>query len=103
LNLEPGELVRVKPYSEILETLDERNLNRGLSFDPEMVPYCGGTYRVLDRVVNIINERTGRMHHLSNDCIMLEDVYCRACYAKHRRFCPRGIYPYWREVWLERP
>ena len=27
---------------------------------------------------------------------------CEARYAKCRRFCPRGIYPYWREIWLER-
>ena len=41
LNLEPGEFVRVKPYKEILATLDTTNRNRGLLFDAEMVPYCG--------------------------------------------------------------
>jgi hypothetical protein len=39
---------------------------------------------------------------LKKDCIMLDEVLCRACYAKHRKFCPRRIYPYWREVWLKR-
>jgi hypothetical protein len=50
LNLQPGELVRVKSYAEILGTLDINNKNRGLYFDAEMVPYCGRSFRVLQRV-----------------------------------------------------
>jgi hypothetical protein len=102
LDVQPGELVRIKSYNEILSTLDENSHNRGMWFDAEMVPYCGGTYRVLERVSKIINEKTGKMQPLKNDCIMLEKVVCLACYSKYRRFCPRSIYPYWREVWLER-
>jgi len=102
LDVQPGELVRIKSYEEILNTLDENGLNRGMWFDAEMVPFCGGTYRVLDRVSKIINEKTGLMMQMKNDCIMLEEVVCRACYSKYRRFCPRSIYPYWREIWLER-
>lgn len=102
LALQPGELVKIRDFDEILETLDEHAHNRGMYFDAEMVPYCGGTYRVLDRVSRIINEKTGKMQVLKNDCIMLEKVVCSACYSKYRRFCPRSIYPYWREIWLER-
>jgi hypothetical protein len=39
------------------------------------------------------------MIEISSDCIMLEGVVCEADY---HRFCPRGIYSYWREIWLER-
>ncbi len=102
LDLQPGELVRVRSYEEILETLTAEGHNRGMVFDAEMVPYCGGTYRVLDRVNTIVNEKTGKLQHLKNDCIMLDQVTCLACYAKYRRFCPRRIYPFWREIWLER-
>jgi hypothetical protein len=102
LKLQPGELVRVRDYEDILATLDGNAHNRGMYFDAEMVPYCGGTYRVLDRITRIINEKTGKMLILNNDCIMLEKVICNACYSKFRRFCPRSIYPYWREIWLER-
>jgi len=102
LNLQPGEWVRVRSYQEILDTLNEDDHNRGMRFDAEMVPYCGGTYRVQDRVNSIINEKTGVMQHIRNECIILEDVVCQACYATERRFCPRAIYPYWREIWLER-
>jgi hypothetical protein len=102
LNLQPGEWVRVKSYREILGTINEEGNNRGMSFDAEMVPYCGGTYQVLARVTRIINEKTGAMRLIKNECIMLDRVVCTACYAEHRRLCPRGIYAYWREIWLER-
>ena len=102
LDLQPGELVRVKSYRDILATCDRSNRNRGMRFDPEMVPYCGGTYRVLKRVSRIIDETTGRMETLRNPCIVLDGVVCQARYSECRLFCPRSIYPYWREIWLER-
>ena len=64
LNLQPGELVRVKSKEEIVKTLDTHNANRGMSFDGEMVPYCGREARVLRRVEQIIDEKSGRMLHL---------------------------------------
>jgi hypothetical protein len=102
LDLQPGECVRVKSHPEILATLDDTGHNRGMWFDAEMVPYCGEPHRVLKRVNRIINEKTGHIQELKNDCIVLEGVVCRACYAEHRLFCPRKIFIYWREVWLER-
>ena len=39
------------------------------------------------------------MIEINSDCVILEGVVCAADY---HRFCPRAIYPYWREVWLER-
>src|SRR5215813_5638728 len=76
LDLKPGELVQVKSHEEILETLNSANRNHGLSFDVEMVKYCGGIYRVLGRVERIIDEKTGRMVELSKDCIILDGVVC---------------------------
>ena len=102
LDLAPGELVRTKSYREILETLDEDWRNRGMYFDAESVPFCEQTHRVLARVEKIIDEKTGKMIKLKNDAIILEGVACEAKYAKCRRFCPRAIYPYWREIWLRR-
>jgi len=99
LDLQPGELVEIKSKEEIVRTLDKHNRNRGLLFDVEMVKYCGQRARVLRRVDHIINEKTGRMMHFSGDCIVLEGVFCR---AEYRGYCPRSIYPYWREIWLKR-
>src|SRR5882757_2491663 len=95
-------MVRVKPYEEILATLDADNKNRGLYFDAEAVPFCGHTYRVLSRVTKILDERTGRMVNMKTPSLILEGVYCQARYSDCRMFCPRAIYSYWREIWLER-
>jgi len=102
LNLQPGELVRIKPYKEILSTLDTSNRNRGLYFDAEEVPYCGGTYRVQKRVTKIINERTGKMLEMKTPSVILDSVICKSRYSECRLFCPRSIYALWREIWLDR-
>jgi hypothetical protein len=102
LDLQPNELVRVRPHREILATLDTDNKNRGLYFDAEHVPYCGGTYRVRARVNKIVDEKTGKMLDLKTGAFILDNVVCQARYSDRRMFCPRAIYPYWRETWLER-
>ena len=102
LDLSEGEWVRVKSYKEILATCDKSLRNRGMLFDAEMVPYCGGTYRVLKRVTRIINERTGKLQEMKTPCIILDSVVCHSRYSECRLFCPRSIYAYWREIRLER-
>jgi predicted DNA-binding antitoxin AbrB/MazE fold protein len=99
LDLQPGELVQVRSKEEIIATLDSENRNRGLVFDSEMLPYCGGIYRVLRRVHRIIDEKTGKMIDMKYPCIVLEGVVCQSDF---HRLCPRAIYSYWRESWLRR-
>jgi hypothetical protein len=99
LDLQAGELVEVKSKEEILATLDANARNRGLSFDSEMLQYCGTRARVLRRVDRIIDEKTGRMVRFHGDCIILEGV---VCVGDYNQYCPRQIYPYWREIWLRR-
>jgi hypothetical protein len=102
LHLQQGERVRVKPFSEILKTLDSNYRNRGLYFDTDMVPFTEREYEVEVRVNQIIDEKTGKMIRIKTDAIMLKDVVCGGHYAFCRRFCPRAIPSYWREIWLER-
>ena len=102
LNLRPGDWVRIKSYEEILATLDKAGSNRGLSFDAELLPYCGKAYRVKTRVEKFINERTGKMQRLRTPAVILEGVYCKSLFAGRRLFCPRSIYSWWREIWLEK-
>ena len=99
LDLQPGDLVRIKSKEEIVATPRHTNRNRGLSFDGEMGDYCGRTARVQARVNHIIEESTGEMVDIKSDCIILEGVVCAGDY---HRFCTRAIYPYWREIWLEK-
>ena len=103
LNLQRGEFVEVRTPEEIAATLDRYGTNRGLSFDREMLPYCGRTFRVRERVRSIIDEKTGRMLTIPKDCIILDGVACSGERSVNGRwFCPRGIYPFWRESWLRR-
>ncbi len=101
-NLQPGELVRVKSHEEILKSVDSSNRNRGMYWDAELVPYCGGTYRVLKRVTKLIDEKTAKMVEMKTPCIILDSVVCQARYSSCRMLCPKAMYPYWREIWLER-
>lgn len=99
LGLTPGDLVEVKSLDEIVATLDPDQRNRGLYFDQEMTPFCGGRFAVRSRVNRIINEKTGRMITIPGDCVILEDVFCT---GRYHACCPRAIFPYWREIWLRR-
>lgn len=99
LDLQPGEWVEIKSKEEILATLDQTGHNRGLRFDVEELRYCGTRARVLRRVNRIVDENTGKLLRLPNDCVILEGVICPGDY---HQYCPRSIYPFWREIWLRR-
>ncbi|MDQ2078788.1 hypothetical protein RA307_01220 [Xanthobacteraceae bacterium Astr-EGSB] len=102
LDLQPGELVQIRPAEEILATLDERLKNRGLTLELEMLRHCGRIYRVLARVTRLIDEKSGKMINLTSDCVILDGVSCRGLDNRQRAFCPRGALFYWREAWLKR-
>ena len=102
LNLQPGELVRVKSHQDILATIDKNYFNRGLAFDAELVPSCGKTFRVQARVSKFIDEKTGKMKTLKTPAVILQGVWCESRYSNCKMFCPRAIYSWWREIWLER-
>ena len=68
-----------------------------LGFRPVMTPYCGKRYRVLQYVKKIIDARTRRLISLGGSAVILDGVVCN---GRMRRFCPRMVYPYWRDIWL---
>jgi hypothetical protein len=93
----------VKSLEEIEKTIDAGQRNRGLRYDWEMIEYCGRTMVVRSSVEQIINEKTGRMMKFGNPCIILEGGICPSRYSDRGRVaCPRAIYSYFRENWLER-
>lgn len=99
LDLQPGEMVRIKSQQEIEATLNEKGLNRGMGFAEEMARYCGRTARVQGRVTRCLDEKTGKMLTMKNPCILLEDVVCAGADLAN---CPRQAMTFWREIWLER-
>lgn len=102
LDIQPGEFVEIKSYDEIVATLSKANKNQGLSFDAEMVPYCGSVRRVIARVERIIDDRTCKIIKIASDCLMLEGTVCQSRYGNNRLFCPRMASAYWREIWVKR-
>jgi len=67
-----------------------------------MLPYCGRTLRVKDTVERIIDDKTGRLLKLPKDCLILEGAVCSGDRTAGCWFCPREIYSFWREAWVER-
>ena len=102
LNLQVGEIVRVRPHEEILATLNVESRNRGMTYDKEMTRYCGEEFRVAARVSHTIDETNGKMLEIRSPAVILEGTYCTSQYSERRLMCPRRIVPYWREIWLER-
>lgn len=102
LGLQAGDLVEVRTLSEIGLTLDENGRHRGLAYSEEMTPACGKRFRVKNRVDRLIDEHTGRMIELKNDCIVLDGYVCQGDRSPAQLFCPREAYPLFREAWLRR-
>lgn len=98
LELRRGDRVEVRSPAEIRATLDRNGRNRGLSFEPDMIEYCGGQFEVDFVIERIVSEQTGRMVALTNT-VALKGVTCEGLCAKN---CPRNNPHYWREAWLRR-
>lgn len=97
LGLRPGEWVEVRPFEEILATLDADGKNRGLAFTFEMRAYCGRRFRVFKRLERMFNECTHEQRGLKNT-VLLEGVYCQGAGFG----CDRSCFHFWREAWLRR-
>jgi hypothetical protein len=102
LDLAAGDLVEVRSLPEIGRTLDANAKHRGLVYSEELTPACGKKFVVKTRVERLIDERTGLMLQMKNDCIVLEGFVCSGDRTESALFCPREAYPLFREAWLKR-
>ena len=97
--LKVGDVVRVRPWNEIVSTLDPFKELRGCAFLPEMQHYCGTTQCVLQVMERFLDERDYKVKKVRG-IILLEGVICRGTPAFGR--CDRCCYFFWREEWLEK-
>ena len=51
---------------------------------------------------DFLMRRPEELISLKTPAVILENVWCQSRYSDCRMFCPRSIYSWWREVWLER-
>lgn len=96
--MEPGEWVIVRPFEEIVETLDDRRTTRGLVFMPEMEAFCGQKFRIFKRVETIKLEDTGEVRLLTSPLVSLDRVYCT---GEQHEGCDRTCLHLWCEAWLK--
>lgn len=97
LNLQPGELIEVKSWEEIGQTLDPASKAAGLLFMPEMRAFCGMKLRVRKQVHRIVIENGGGVRRLYHT-VLLDNAICDGA----RVGCDRSCYFFWREAWLRR-
>jgi len=98
MSFKEGDLVEVKSFEEIFETLDNEGRHRGLSFTKEMINFCGKQFKVYKKLERIVLESTGEMRRIRTPTYLLEGVFCDGRYHGN---CDRSCFAFWREVWLK--
>ena len=97
LKLRVGDWVEVRPYQEILSTLDAEGRLDGLPFMPEMVPFCERRFRVHGRADRTCVETLKQRG--MDDTVWLEEVRCDG--SAHDG-CQISCLTFWKEAWLKR-
>lgn len=96
-----GDRVVVRSPEEILSTLGPDGTTGGLPFMPEMLDWCGGTFRVQRRVVKTCISAApparGVRRFAADDVVMLEGPRCD---GRAHDGCKRGCRIFWKEAWL---
>ena len=99
LDLKIGELVEVRPPSEILATLDERGRLEALPFMPEMLQFAGKQLRVYKRAFKTCDQVKNSGMYRMERTVHLEGVRCDG--SAHGG-CQAGCLIFWKEGWLRR-
>jgi len=105
--LRAGDLAAVRAAHEIFQTLDSDGTLDGLPFMPEMLEFCGKTFRVLNRVVQATVDGAFLRYHTesfvrefkNNDVVALNGVRCP---GTDHDGCQRGCAVFWKEAWLKK-
>jgi hypothetical protein len=98
--LSHGDLVEVRAPDEILQSLDAEGASDNLPFMPEMLQFCGQTFRVASRALTICFSGPGTVRGFpADDVVTLQDVRCTG--AAHDG-CQKACIIFWREAWLRK-
>ena len=101
--LRAGDWVQVRSAIEIAASLDATGALDGLPFMPEMLAFCGRTFRVAQRAeqtcVEVAPGRIPIRAFRNHDVVLLEALRCSG--VEHGG-CQRGCRLFWKEAWLRR-
>lgn len=99
--LRAGDTVVVRPFREILATLDADGTLGGLPFMPEMLECCGKSFRVERRVektcIDAAPPSRGMRRFPAGDVVVLEGPRCS---GDAHDGCRRTCKVFWKEAWL---
>ena len=99
--LRRGDRVVVRSPEEILETLDADGTLHGLPFMPEMLDWCGKTFRVDRRAsktcVAVPPPAYTNQRFPGDDVVFLEGLRCD---GSGHDGCKRSCKVFWKEAWL---
>ena len=95
--LRRGQMVRIRSQAEILATLDADGKLEGLPFQPEMLKFCGGAFRVFRRAEKVFLDHHYYVARLKNT-VLLQDLRCDG--TAHGG-CQMGCKLLWKEAWLK--
>ena len=93
--LRPGDVVEVRPVTEILATLDKDGALNGMPFMPEMIAHIGRRYTVTWRVDKICNTVDKSGSRRMRSTVYLEDLRCD---GSADGGCQAGCKIYWKEA-----
>jgi hypothetical protein len=99
--LRPGDLVEVRPPDEIAQTLNAEGALDHLPFMPEMLGFCGQTFRVSRHALTACYSGVGgaqRGFHADN-IVTLDGVRCSG--TAHDG-CQKSCTIFWRTEWLRK-
>ena len=92
-----GDIVEVKSFNEIAQTLDINGCLEGMPFMPEMLPYCGKKFRVFRCADKIYSFGVTRSLRHLRDAVLLTGLRCDG--SEHDR-CQARCYLMWKSAWL---
>jgi hypothetical protein len=97
-----GDMVKIRPWEEILRTLDADFRADGCLLTEQMHGCCGSIHRVLRVVGNVFDEFEFRMYGTRSPLYILEGLICDGTVREFERRCDRGCPLLWHESWLEK-
>lgn len=94
--LRGGDKIRIKPFEEIIKTLDSKGTLDGLPFMPEMKQFCGRTFYVHKHAQHLCTEGGNRF---IRDTVLLQNVRCDGVFHDG---CKQLCMIMWKEAWLRK-
>lgn len=92
-----GDQVSVRSPEQILSTLDADGTLDGLPFMPEMLDWCGKSFRVQRRVEKTCVAGYPMRQFPANDVVILDGPRCD---GRTHDGCKHGCRIFWKEAWL---